>query len=64
MGVEYYGSLGPVTHFDPGGDQQHLIMPAIDLNFSPDWEFNCGVGIGVTHSTDHLIVKMIVGRRF
>jgi hypothetical protein len=25
---------------------------------------NFGVGVGVTHSTDHLIVKMIVGRRF
>ena len=64
VGVEYYGSLGPVTHFDSGGDQEHLIMPAIDLNFSPDWELNCGVGVGVTHSTDHLILKLIVGRRF
>jgi len=63
-GVEYYGSLGPVTHFNTGGDQEHLIMPAIDLNFSSDWEFNLGVGIGVTHSTEHLIVKMILGWRF
>jgi len=64
FGVEYYGALGAVTHFDSGGDQEHLIVPALDVNFSPDWEFNFGVGVGVTHSTDHLIVKMILGRRF
>ncbi len=64
LGVEYYGSLGPATHFDAVGDQQHLIVPALDLNFSPKWEFNFGVGVGLTHSTDHLIIKMIIGRRF
>jgi hypothetical protein len=31
---------------------------------SPEWEFNFGVGIGLTRSTDHLILKMIIGRRF
>jgi len=39
------------------------IVPAIDLNVSPKWEFNFGVGVGVTRGTDHLIVKMIIGRR-
>jgi len=39
-------------------------MPAIDLDLGPNWEFNFGVGVGVTHGTDHLLVKMIVGRRF
>ena len=64
VGVEYYGSLGPVRGLDTFGNQQHQIFPAIDLNFSPKWEFNFGVGFGVTHSTDHLIVKMILGRKF
>jgi hypothetical protein len=36
----------------------------IDYDFGPDWEFNLGVGIGATQSTDHLLVKMIAGRRF
>jgi hypothetical protein len=63
-GLEYYGSLGPVTGFDPFGDQQQQIIPAVDLNLGPNWEFNFGVGVGVTHSTDHLIAKMIIGRRF
>ena len=63
-GVEYYGSLGPITGFDPVRNQQQQIVPAIDLNLSPQWEFNFGVGVGVTRSTDHLLVKLIVGRRF
>ncbi len=63
-GIEYYGSLGPVTGFDPLREQQQQIIPSIDLNLSPDWEFNFGVGVGMTHSTDHLIIKMILGRRF
>ena len=62
--VEYYASFGEMTHLEATGDQQQMIVPAIDLNFSPEWEFNFGVGIGVTHSTDHLLVKMIIGRRF
>jgi hypothetical protein len=63
-GLEYYGSTGPVTEFDPPSQQQHQFFPAIDLNLSPQWEFNFGVGVGVTGSTDHLIVKCIIGRRF
>jgi len=39
-------------------------MPAIDLNFSPKWECNFGVGVGLNHSTDHLLLKLILGRKF
>jgi hypothetical protein len=63
-GLEYYGSTGPITGFDPLRDQQHQFFPTIDLDVSPVWEFNFGVGIGATRSTDHLLFKAIVGRRF
>ena len=62
-GLEYYGALGPVTRFDPFREQQHQFIPSIDLNVSPKWEFTFGVGVGATSDTDHLIIKMIVGRR-
>lgn len=64
IGLEYYGALGPVTGFDPKREQQHQFFPVIDLYTSPKWEFNFGVGIGVTPATDHLIAKFIIGRRF
>ena len=63
-GLEYYGSLGPITGFDAFYLQQQQIVPAIDYDFGPNWEFNLGVGVGVTRSTDRLLVKMIIGRRF
>jgi len=63
VGLEYYGALGPVTGFDPLADQQQQFFPTLDLDLSPQWEFNTGLGVGVTHGTDHLILKFIVGRR-
>lgn len=63
-GLEYYASYGPITGFDPLHEQEQQIVPAIDLNLAPQWEVNFGVGVGFTGSTDHLIVKGILGRRF
>jgi hypothetical protein len=63
-GLEYYASYGRLGDFDDLHNQQQQFFPAIDLNVSPNWEINFGVGIGPTASTDHLIVKAIIGRRF
>jgi hypothetical protein len=63
-GLEYYASYGQLGNFSDFRNQQQQFFPAIDLNVSPNWEINFGVGIGVTASTDHLIVKAIIGRRF
>ena len=64
LGAEYYGALGPIGNFDALTDQQQQIFPTVDLNLSPKWEFNAGLGVGVTHGTDHLIGKFILGYRF
>lgn len=63
-GLEYYAAYGSITGFDALRDQQQQFFPSIDIDFAPEWEFNFGVGVGTTRSTDHLIVKCIVGRRF
>lgn len=63
-GLEYYGSVGPLNNFLPAQDQQHQLFAAIDLDWSPDWEFNCGYGLGFTNSTDNSIFKVILGYRF
>jgi len=64
FGLEYYGSLGSITDFSRIPQQQHQIFPTIDYDFGPNWEFNLGMGVGVTGSTDHLLLKAILGRRF
>ncbi len=63
LGLEYYGAFGPVDNPDRFRDQEHQIVPAVDLNVSPEWEINFGVCIGLTPATDHMIAKMILGRR-
>jgi hypothetical protein len=62
-GIEYYADYGPVRDFVPSRQQQQQIFVVTDLNVSPKWEINFGVGIGATAATDHLIAKLILGRR-
>jgi hypothetical protein len=61
--LEYYGAFGPLSGFDPAPEQQHQLFVAVDLNVSPRWEINLGVGRGFTSSTDHLLLKTIFGYR-
>jgi hypothetical protein len=63
-GFEYYGAVGPITDFDTFSNQQHQIFATLDLDLGEDWELNAGIGKGLTESTDHLIVKMTLGKTF
>lgn len=63
-GIEYYADYGRFFAWDSLHEQQQQIFVVTDLNVSPVWEINFGVGIGATASTDHLIFKGILGRRF
>ena len=63
-GFEYYADYGSITNIASLHNQQQQLFPAIDLNVSPNWEINFGVGIGPTAATDHWIVKGIIGRHF
>jgi hypothetical protein len=63
-GLEYYADYGSITNIASLHNQQQQFFPAVDLNVSPKWEINFGVGIGPTAATDHWIIKGIVGRRF
>jgi hypothetical protein len=63
-GLEYYADYGPFSDFSAPQNQQQQIFAVTDLNVSPLWEINIGVGIGLTGATDHLILKCILGRRF
>ena len=63
-GVEYYADYGAIARIVPFREQQQQFFAVTDLNVSPKWEINFGVGIGVTAATDHLIIKGILGRHF
>lgn len=63
LGFEYYAGLGAISNMDPVSQQRHQLFGAVDWAFHPDWEFNAGVGYGLTESTDKWIVKFILGYR-
>ncbi len=62
-GLEYYGAVGNITMFDPYQQQEHQLFIAADVDFSSDWEFNAGYGLGFTNATDNGIFKVILGYR-
>jgi len=63
-GLEYYADYGSITNIASLRNQQQQFFPVIDLNVSPKWEINFGVGVGPTAATDHWIIKGILGRSF
>jgi hypothetical protein len=63
VGDQYYGAFGPIADFPPIEEGEQQLVPAIDLDLGADWEFNFGVGVGLTPATDRLLPKVILGRR-
>jgi hypothetical protein len=63
LALEYYGGLGPINHLESLSQAEHLLVPAVNIDFGPDWEFNLGAGIALTPNTDRVTLKMIFGRR-
>lgn len=64
VGMEYYGSTGPITGFHPVGEQVHILVPSADLYFSNNAMINLGAGFGLTKAGERVILKMRLGWRF
>ena len=61
VGVEYYGSLGPISKPDATNDQLHYIYEVVDLLCVPHFELNLGVGEGLTPASNGFVAKAIAG---
>jgi hypothetical protein len=64
LGLEYYGTLGPVTSPLPLRDQEHYIFEVVDLLHIDDVELNVGIGEGLTPASAGIVIKAIVGYEF
>ena len=64
LGLEYYGSYGPIGSFDPLQTQQHQLVPSLELDLPHKWELDVGYAFGLTRGTREQVLKVIVGRRF
>ena len=64
LALEYYGAAGTLAKSEPFKNTKQYLYPALNIDFSPDWEINVATGLPLTSITDRVIVKMIVGHRF
>ncbi len=63
LGVEYYGSMGPLNQFDKLSEQSHALFFVYDLQNNDQWELNMGPGWGLTPATDGFVFKVLVGKK-
>ncbi len=63
LGFEYYGSLGKPFNWQRHDLQTHQIYLVTDLFLNPNYEFNFGIGHGMTESSDVWNIKLILGNR-
>ncbi len=63
IGVEYYGSVGPINRFDQLAEQSHALYFVYDMLNNENWELNLGPGFGLTDATDKFVFKVLAGRK-
>jgi hypothetical protein len=61
IGVEYYGSVGPMADIPAFSAQEHYVFAASNILAIEGWELNVGVGAGLTPSSNDVIAKVIFG---
>jgi len=65
FGIEYYSALGPISHgFLPWREQEQYIYEVVNLLAIEHFEFNAGVGEGLTPASNDVVFKMILGFEF
>jgi hypothetical protein len=62
--LEYYGDMGPVMYLPKVQEQQHFLVPTLNLFVIPQMELNAGVGFGLTHASNGVFLKAIFGWDF
>jgi hypothetical protein len=62
--VEYYGDIGALEAVPGVQEQQHFIVPAVNLDLDPRLEINLGVGFGLTRASNGVFLKSIFGWTF
>lgn len=63
IGFEYYGNTGSVFNWEKPPSQQHQLYAAVDLTLHPSFEFNFGIGRGLTDVSNDWNIKLILGKR-
>lgn len=62
--LEYYGDMGAVEYLPSVQNQQHFLVPAINLYIVPQLEVNASAGFGLTRASSGVFLKAILGWDF
>ena len=61
VAVEHYADLGQISDFVPVREQQHNLFGVADYNGK--WlDVEAGIGFGLTHASDDVVLKLILSR--
>jgi hypothetical protein len=63
VALEEYDDFGSVSHFLPAAKQSHQLFAVVDIN-TKAVAIEAGVGGGLTSSSDHWVLKLILSRDF
>ncbi len=61
VAAEEYDEFGPLRRFYQGGQQSHELFGVVDFNGKPV-NVEVGAGFGLTSSTDHFTLKLILSK--
>lgn len=59
VALEEYDDFGSISHFLPASAQAHQLFGVIDMN-TPWVAIEAGIGAGLTHASDHWVLKLIL----
>jgi hypothetical protein len=63
VGLEHYADLGPIHHIPPFNQQDHVLYGVVDWQ-KGRFDFNFGIGHGLTSASEKWVAKMIIGVPF
>lgn len=63
IALEEYDDFGRVSHFLPASRQSHQLFAVADID-TKTVEIEAGVGAGLTGSSDHWVLKLILAKDF
>jgi hypothetical protein len=64
LGIEYYGTVGPLVSWLPLREEEHYVFEVVDVLSIERFELNAGIGEGLTPASAGIVLKAILGYTF
>ena len=64
VAAEHYADFGPFQQFHAVGQQAQTLFGVVDYKQEDQYNVEFGIGHGLTHASDDLVVKLMIGLDF